>query len=287
MLDPELFGRAMGEEIVKAVAPLRAEIAELKKQLEEKPDYVRLVADEVSKALAAIRPPQDGKDCDMEAVKSMVVEAVNAIPAPKDGRDGANGLNGADGKDGAAGVEGKDGLNGKDGADGKDGTTGERGEKGADGAGLAGAMLDREGALLVTLTNGDVKSLGQVVGKNGTNGVNGKDGQDGIGFDSFDLEYLEETHEVRVKASCAGRTKELRYPAGGLRPAGYWREGTKAKACEAWVQDGSTWFAVKDTTAKPQAGSEDWIIAARKGRDGETIVKTVNAGPPPPIKLGS
>lgn len=354
MLDPELFGRAMGDEIVKAVAPLRAEIADLKKQLAEKPDYAALVAAEVAKAVGSIRLPQDGKDCDMVAVKAMVAEAVAAIPVPKDGKDGAPGVDGKSitledvrpvlaeavkaMQEGATKaldeaikaipvpVNGKDGLDGKngssvtvddvrpiidqaissmaeearatidtaiksiaapkDGKDGRDGIDGQRGERGADGIGLAGAMLDREGSLLVTLTNGEVKSLGVVVGKDGANGIDGKDGADGISLDAFDLDYLDETHEVRIKASCGGRTKETRFPAGGLRPAGYWREGTKAKACETWVHDGSLWIAMKDTPSKPQTGSDDWIIAARKGRDGETIVKTVQAGPPAPIKLG-
>ncbi|PZP90516.1 MAG: hypothetical protein DI587_38460 [Variovorax paradoxus] len=254
MFDPELFGQAMGEEIRKAVAPLLAEISELKTQLAQRPDFTALIAQEVAKAAAAIPVPADGKDCDMEAVQTMVTAAVKALPVPKDGEPGLKG------------------------------DPGDPGEKGADGIGLAGAMIDRDGALLVTLTNGTVKSLGPVVGKDGKDGT---DGADGMSLESFDLAYLEETHEVAIKAACAGRTKEVRFPAGGLRPASYWREGTKAKACEAWVHDGSLWIATKDTSGKPQAQSEDWIIAARKGRDGESIVKTVPAGPPAPIKLGA
>lgn len=247
MFDPEKFGQAMGEAIRKAVEPLQQEIATLKAQI------AALPAPEDGKDGADGR---DGKDCDMEAVKALVLDTVKAIPV----------------------------INGKDGADGKDGERGEKGEQGEAGAaglGLAGAMIDRDGALQITMTNGEVKNLGLVVGKDGTNG---KDGVDGLGLDSFDLEYIEETHEVCVKASCAGRTKELRYPAGGIRPAGYWREGTKAKAGEAWVHDGSLWIATKATGTKPATG-DDWIIAARKGRDGETTIKHVKDGPPEPIKL--
>jgi len=148
--------------------------------------------------------------------------------------------------------------------------------KGDDGLGLAGAMIDRDGALQITLTNGEVKNLGKVVGK---------DGSDGISFDSFDLEYIAESHEMSVKATVGTRIKEIRYPAGGIRPSGYWREGTKAKAAEAWVHDGSLWIATKDTHSKPDTKGADWIIAARKGRDGEAIVKTINAAPAGPIKL--
>jgi len=298
MFDPEAFGAAMGEMIREAVKPLHAEIALLKSQLAEKPKDGR--------------DGTDGKDCDMDAVKKMIDEAVKAIPpapAGKDGIDGKNGTNGSDGKDGTSitladvttildtaiksirdETIGKAEEfvrtiripeNGRDGADGKDGERGEPGEKGADGLGLAGAMIDREGSLLVTLTNGEVKSLGPVVGKDG------KDGQDGLSLDAFDLEYIEETHEICVKASCAGRTKELRYPAGGIRPQGYWRDGAKAKAGEAWVHDGSLWIATKDNSIKPDTISGLWIIAARKGRDGERGAKGQDSTPPAPIKLGS
>jgi hypothetical protein len=128
---------------------------------------------------------------------------------------------------------------------------------------VAGTLIDREGALVVTYSNGETKSLGPVVG------TNGKDGADGLSLDAFDLEYIEASHEIAVKAVCNGRTKELRYPAGGIRPAGYWREGTKAVPGEAWVHDGSLWIALKGTTDKPTTAQAAWIIAARRGRDGE------------------
>jgi len=163
----------------------------------------------------------------------------------------------------------------------KDGEPGAKGEKGADGLGLAGAMIDRDGSLLITMTNGEVKSLGKVVGKDGQNG---NDGKDGLSLESFDLEYLPDSHEIALKAVCQGRTKELRYPAGGIRAKGYWREGTKAVAGDAWVNDGSLWIAVKDCQSKPGLNDEGWIIAARKGRDGErgTPGKVVSDAP---IKL--
>jgi len=140
---------------------------------------------------------------------------------------------------------------------------GEKGADGKDGLGLAGAFIDRDGSLVLTLTNGEAKNLGPVVGKDGTNG------QDGLSLDAFDLEYIAESHEIALKAVCNGRTKELRYPAGGIRPAGYWREGTKAVPGEAWVHGGSLWIAMKGTEAKPATNSDAWIIAARAGRDGE------------------
>lgn len=235
MFDAELFGKAMGQAIREAVTPLQKRIDDL-----------------------------EGLIAKMEA--------------PKDGKDGEKGEKGDKGDPGMDGQDGRDGVDGKDGADGKDGMTGEKGEqgkKGVDGVGSAGAMIDRDGALQMTFSNGEVKNLGPVVGK---------DGADGLSLDAFELEYLPESHEIAVKATAAGRVKELRYPAGGIRPAGYWREGTKAVAGEAWVHDGSLWIATKGTASKPATG-DDWIIAARKGRDGERGAKGTDGTPPAPIKL--
>lgn len=195
---------------------------------------------------------QDGKDCDMEAVRAMISDAVKSTPIPKDGLDGK---------------DGKDGVNG---------------EKGADGSGIADLMIDRDGGLVATFTDGRMKNLGSVVGKDGENG---KDGTDGLGLELFEMEYLPETHEVHIKASCAGRSKEVRYPAGGIHAKGYWREGVKASAGDAWTHDGCLWVAKTSTSAKPETQSSDWFLAARKGRDGERGQKGSDGSPPAPIKL--
>lgn len=263
MFNPEEFGKAMGEAtakaIAEAVAPLKDEIKRLEKDLEDMAAQLQSEVQAFHGAEPVVgKDGKDGKDCDMDAVKAMIEEAVKAIPVPKDGKDG------------------RDGIDGKDGKDGKDG------EKGADGIGAAGAMIDRDGCLVLTMTNGEVKNLGPVVGKDGSDG---KDGKDGLSLESFTMEYQSETHEVVFKAVCAGRTQEVRFGAGGIRPGGYWREGVKCLPGELWVHDGSSWIAKNATTSKPESKSEDWIIAARKGRDGETVIKHVKDGPPDPIKL--
>lgn len=284
MFDPEKFGEAMGAAIRDAVAPLLKRIDELEKDLE---GMAAQLQSEITAFNAEPVPGPagaPGKDAEPIDKDVLVKELLAMIPIPADGKGGmagAPGKDGRDGVDGQKGVDGKDGLAGANGVDGKDGLRGADGAKGADGLGLAGAMIDRDGALQVTLTNGEVKNLGPVVGRNGA------DGKDGLSLDGFELEYLPESHEIAMKATAAGRVKELRYPAGGIRPAGYWREGTKAQAGEAWVHDGSLWIAIKSTGAKPMTGLDDWIIAARKGRDGERGAKGIDGSPPPPIKLGA
>lgn len=157
------------------------------------------------------------------------------------------------------------------------GEKGEPGKDGADGIGLAGAIIDRNGELVVTLTNGEAKSLGPVVGRDG---VDGQHGKDGAGLVDLVRSYDETSHEIVERWG----EKELRYPAGGIRPGGYWREGTKAVAAQVWNHAGVAWIAKRDTTSKPMRESDDWEIFANKGRDGQDG-KVIKA--PEPVKLGS
>lgn len=241
MFDAEKFGEAMGE---LARTLIREAVTPLLKRIDE----------------LEAREPQRGADG----------------AAGSNGKDGEPGKDGSPGKDGQKGDPGNDG---KDGAPGKDGSPGKDGEKGADGVGLAGAMIDRDGTLVITKSNGEAVKLGIVVGKDGN------DGKDGLSVESLEREYDPQTHEVVERWSFGGRTKEMRYPAGGIRAGGYWREGTKAVAGEAWTQGGSLWIAKNDTTDKPDIKSENWFLAARAGRDGERGMSGKDGSPPAPISL--
>ena len=88
--------------------------------------------------------------------------------AGQDGKDGAPGKDGVDGKDGAPGqdgVDGKDGADGKNGVDGKDGYKGDKGDAGKDGkdgVGVSSVMVDKDGNIIVTLTDGSTHQAGSV-----------------------------------------------------------------------------------------------------------------------------
>ena len=188
----------------------------------------------------------------------------------KDGRDGENGAQGAPGRDGAAGVAGADGIAGRDGRDGadglpgKDGAPGARGEKGERGEGVKDAIIDNAGCLILTFTDGSTKSLGRVVGES---------------FSDFAIEYLPDTHEIAMRATCAGVTKSLRYPAGGIRALGYWREGKSAKAGEAVSLGGCLYIARCDTKSKPSYDNPDWFLAVQRGRDMTADTKNIQRNP--------
>ena len=69
------------------------------------------------------------------------------------GADGASGQNGTNGINGKNGVNGHDGQNGQDGKDGQDGTAGR---------GIDNAMIDNDGYLILTMTDGTTINAGLV-----------------------------------------------------------------------------------------------------------------------------
>lgn len=158
----------------------------------------------------------------------------------------------------------RDGRDGERGPQGEKGEAGERGADGKDGTGLADALIDRDGALVLTMTDGRAKTLGVVVGRDG---ADGKNGRDGIDFDKcvghFDAE------RGYVLTLSAGDTS-VEHVLPYMRHGGFWSEGKGAKAGESWTHDGALWIAKRDNGSKPcLENREDWILAARKGRDGK------------------
>lgn len=258
MLDPVEFGKAMGSIVSSAIAPLQKRIDELEARTPERgekgeagKDAEPLDADAIVAELVAKLLASDGlKTLADMAASSAVVEYLQANPVQH-------------GKEGPQGPQGEKGLDGKD------------GDKGADGIGLAGAMIDREGALVVTLTNGEAKSLGPVVGKDGDPGSNGKDGAD---FTTFSLEYDGE-RTVTIKGDGGEITKRLDLPLD----RGYWREGMACEKSDIVTHDGNAWLALRDTKAKPCIeNKDDWRLFARKGRDGRDAAKVI---PDSPVSL--
>lgn len=77
------------------------------------------------------------------------IEALEARPAPERGEKGERGL------------------------------PGDAGAPGRDGVGLAGALIDRSGVLVLTLTDGTTRELGAVIGKDGEPGPRGEPGEKG------------------------------------------------------------------------------------------------------------
>jgi hypothetical protein len=245
-------------------------------------EVARWVTQEVERALAAFPVPsngidgvngkdgRDGVDGAPGRDGSDGKDGVSGIDgkdgtAGRDGIDGKDGAHGLDGKDGSAGLDGKDGAPGQDGVDGKEGMIGEKGDRGRDGVGLAGALIGRDGQLLVTLSNGDILDLGPVSGK------------DGLGFEDMTEELADDGRTIIRRYQRGDQVKEFRHTFAVVLDRGIWKDGTY-QVGDGVTWGGSFWIAQKQTTLKPQTpeAHDDWRLAVKKGRDGKDgVVRTV------------
>lgn len=275
-------GESFGAEVVAAVkgfldqevAPMKAEIASLRAKLAEQ-DGRAPEKGERGEPGAPGEPGRDGVDGrdgkDGESVTleqleplitSAVERAVAAIPIPVNGRDG---------------LDGKDGARGADGLDGKDGAPGEKGEPGKDGVGLAGALIDRSGSLVVTLTDGTTRELGAVVGKDGADGRDGLDGKDGaagpagLGFDDLDVVLANDGRTVVLSLARGEQRRTWEIPLPVVLDRGVFKAGEAYAKGDGVTWGGSWWIAQRDTSDRPGEGSDGWRLAVKKGRDGKDV----------------
>lgn len=65
------------------------------------------------------------------------------------------------------------------------------GKDGADGKGIASAVINEKGELILTFSDGIQSNLGNIIGKDGKDGqdgLNGSNGQDGVGIESISIQ---------------------------------------------------------------------------------------------------
>ena len=129
---------------------------------------------------------------DVEALSEMIAgligEEVEKAIAPLQTR-----INELEARDPVEGPQGEKGEKGDPGDNGSDGLAGADGKDGKDGRGVKDLLIDREGQLIATMDDGEMKSLGPILGKDGTDGTNGRDGQD--------AECLAEEDEMLISAT--------------------------------------------------------------------------------------
>lgn len=247
MLDLDDIADVVVEAVRAATAPLREENDVLRKRLEaiearEIPSAIRGEKGDVGET-----GPQGERgpagEVDMGAIKAMIDEAVASLPSPEKGERGEPGEKGERGDDGAPGMNG---------------------------IGLADALIDNSGNLVLTMTDGSTKALGMVVGKDGENGQNGAPGAT-FTLDDFDIEQIDDrTFTFKFQKENVVHSFEFEFPVPIMR--GAWKEGSYRKG-DMVVWGGSLWTAMKETNAKPDSPDSGWMIAARKGRDGKDLKK--------------
>lgn len=260
MLDAKALAQATAtivrEHVDAAVEPLLARIAALEGR--------ELISPEKGDQGEPGRDGANGKDADPDAmraiVEAMVADAVKAAvealpPAER-------------GEKGDAGDSGEQGPAGSNGADGKDGI------------GLADAMIDRSGELVITMTDGRMKNLGPIIGRDGKDGDPGPAGAAGVnGLDvediivtqdgaivefAFQVGETRSIFEIELPSGPAGADGQDAYPgeAKGLHdPAAVYR------AMDVVSFNGSEWRAKHDNPGDiPGPG---WMLSASKGKRGE------------------
>ena len=260
------------------------------------------VLEMVKECVASIPAPKDGKDgtsVDRDDVLAMVKSAVAEIPKPQDGRDGTS----IDRGDVLAMVKSvvaeipipKDGIDGKDGrsvtVDDVQPLVEAAVTKAVsaippvkDGVGVQDAVIDREGSLVLTFTDGRTKNVGVVVGADVDpehvkqvigeaiaafpRPKDGVDGKDGLGFDDMDLFFDDQKGCAVVRLSRGAQIKEYDLPWWAHR--GTFQAGTRYRKGHHVISRGSTFVCVEDTTDRPGDGtSKAWRLVAARGKDGK------------------
>jgi hypothetical protein len=298
------------------MAPLLAKIAVLEARpvvAPESLDAVKAIAADLQTRLGTVEgraavPGKDGKDVDpvvmQAAIDSAVTKAVAAIPVPKDGAPGVS----VDAADVSALVVAQVKQAVSELPVPKDGRSITVDDvapfivaevqksisaipPSRDGVGLTGALLDRAGHLVLTLSDGVTKDVGLVIGKDGAPGVDGqsipgkdgkdgadgrdgkdaapgldgKDGAPGLGFDDLDLVF-DETRGYLLRFQRGTHLKEWAIPLPF--DGGVWQVGrTYPKGAGVTVK-GAWWIAQKDTAERP-GDSRDWRLSVKGGRDGK------------------
>jgi hypothetical protein len=275
--DPEQIVSRVTVKLNADLSSIREALSELDQKV---PHDIKMMVDE---AVAAIPVPKDGKSVSIEDVAPLIAseveKCVSELPKPKDGEPGRDGtsvdlaemqrmVSEAVDKAVAAIPAPKDGADGRD---------------GKDGVGLAGAIIDRAGELVVTLSNGETKSLGPVVGRDGApgeKGLDGKDGRDGFGFEDLDLAETDEGIALRFMRS--DHVKEFRLPV--VLDRGVYKEGQTYRPGDGVTWGGSFWICQQETTDKPDSG-KGFRLAVKKGRDGrDGVMKEAKVNEP--VRVG-
>lgn len=153
---------------------------------------------------------------------------------------------------------------------------------------VSGGVIDRDGHLVLTLSNGTQKDLGRVVGKD----VNPAEVEalikrevgkipplrDAFGFDDLELSHDGE-RTLTVRFARGEHVKEFPVTFPVVLDRGVWREGEYAKG-DAVTWGGSLWIAQEATTEKPEDGAA-WRLAVKRGRNGKDGTALVKALPEP------
>ncbi|MDR6851090.1 hypothetical protein J2Y54_000583 [Sphingomonas sp. BE123] len=207
----------------------------------------RLVAERVERAVAAVPPPAPPAEVDMAAVERLVAErverAVAALPPPAPPAEvdmaAVEQMVAARVERAVAALP-----------------PAPPGQPGQSGVGLAGALINRDGNLIITLSNGELQDLGRVVGR------------EGFSLENFDTKWDgERTLTLSFNDGRQEYSHQLHMPIVIYRDV--YAEGVAYEPGDAVTWGGSLWIAQRTTSAKPDTTDSGWKLSVKRGRDGK------------------
>lgn len=257
-MDGEAFGREVVDivrgYVERELAPIKSENEELKARIAELETRQPEKGEKGEKgdpgeSLTGI--PVEFFDIMRAEVHKQVADAVAEIPPAEKGEKG---------DPGEAGEKGEAGEPGRDGKDGR---------------GVKELLIDRDGILIATMDDGEMKSLGPVIGKDGRDGIDGQKGDPGK--DGFNLE------DFTIDCGSDSRSYVLKFERGDMRHeyeltfpvpvyCGVFKQGQAYEPGDLVTWGGSLWHCEEKTMEKPEAGP--WKLAVKKGRDGKDAKPT-------------
>lgn len=230
---------------------LKARIATLEETASKPAGIDTEAAEALFQELLAKYPPEQPV-VNVEDVKAYVAEAVSTLPPAEPGPPGKDG-------ESIDAVEIREFIQTElvRAASGlpkpKDGT---------DGRGIKDLIIDRDGHLVATMDDGEMKNLGPVMGKDGA------PGRDGFNLDAFDCDVVDErTIVLKFTQGDTCHSYELQFPVPVYK--GVYKEGVTYSVGDCVTWGGSSWIAKEETASKPDGPEGAWVLSVKRGRDGK------------------
>lgn len=154
------------------------------------------------------------------------------------------------------------------------------------------SVIDREGNLILVMTDGNSQNVGRVVGQNGRDAdtdalvqtvkdaiaeipipKDGQDGKDGLGFDDL-CAAIENERELVLTFIRGEQKKEiLRRQLPFLIYRGVFKFGSPYQQGDVVTHEGSAWVAIENgVMATPGTKDSGWKLAVKHGRDGKDAI---------------
>lgn len=135
-------------------------------------------------------------------------------------------------------------------------------EPGKDGVGMADALIDRDGNLVLTMTDGSTKGLGRVEGKDAPT----------FTLDDFNIEQVDERVFV-FKFTHGDKCHSFEFSFPVVLDRGVWREQKAYSRGDGVTWAGSYWIAQRSVEAgeKPDTPGAPWRLAVKRGQNGKDL----------------